>query len=565
MKNNILLILLSLCFTFSYSQVRIGTMTSSGGEYWAVDGATGPATSGSTSVGQYSTYSNSGFTGGTYIGYGAGYDGSSTTYSTAVGYYAMYGSSSTSGDENVAVGASALRSLTSGSYNTTVGNFSGRYNSSGNYNAYLGAYAGYYNYTGVYNTIAGYGAGYNSTGSYNTAMGTQALGNQGSAGNNTAIGYRAGYDVTSGTHNTLIGDTADVSTGTASNQIAIGYGADAQANNSVTLGNSDVTAVYMAEDSGATVYAAGLNLGGTALTSTGAELNILDGVTATATELNYVDGVTSNVQTQLDSKQATITGAATTITSSNLTSSRALTSNGSGKVAVSAVTSTELGYLDGVTSAVQTQLDSKQATITGAATTIDDTDLTASRALTSNGSGKVEVSAVTSTELGYLDGVTSAVQTQLDSKLSSSGNITVGGNVIIPDAGYIGSTSDTDAMTIAANGNTTFSQDITVSGDVTISSDARLKSNIVSLGSTLSKLLLIDGKSYIMNKSGEEKIGILAQEVQEVFPELVSKDANEMLSVNYQGLVPVLINAIKEQEDKISRLEKLVEQLISKN
>ena len=563
MKKNILLFLLSLCFTFSYSQVRIGTMTSSGGEYWAVDGLTGPATSGSTSVGQYSTYSNSGFTGGTYIGYGAGYDGSSTTYSTAVGYYAMYGSSSTSGDENVAVGASALRSLTSGSYNTTVGNFSGRYNSSGNYNAYLGAYAGYYNYTGVYNTFAGYGAGYNSSGSYNTAMGTQALGNQGSAGNNTAIGYRAGYDVTSGTNNTLIGDTADVSTGTASNQIAIGYAADAQANNSVTLGNSDVTAVYMAEDSGATVYAAGLNLGGTALTSTGAELNILDGVTATATELNYVDGVTSNVQTQLDSKQATITGAATTITSSNLTTFRALTSNGSGKVAVSAVTSTELGYLDGVTSAVQTQLDSKQATITGAATTITSSDLTASRAVVSNGSGKVEVSAVTSTELGYLDGVTSAIQTQLDSKLSSSGNVTFGGNLVIPDAGFIGSASDTDAMTIAANGNTTFSQDVTVSGDVTISSDARLKSNITSLGATLSKLLLIDGKSYTMNKSGKEKIGILAQDVQKVFPELVIEGSDEMLSVNYQGLVPVLINAIKEQEDKISRLENLVEKLIS--
>ena len=62
------------------------------------------------------------------------------------------------------------------------------------------------------------------------------------------------------------------------------------------------------------------------------------------------------------------------------------------------------------------QLDTKQATITGAATTIDTEDLTASRALTSNASGKVEVSAVTSTELGYLDGVTSAIQTQLDAK-----------------------------------------------------------------------------------------------------------------------------------------------------
>lgn len=60
-------------------------------------------------------------------------------------------------------------------------------------------------------------------------------------------------------------------------------------------------------------------------------------------------------------KQATITGAATTITGSNLTASRALISNSSGKVAVSDVTSTELGYLDGVTSAIQTQLNAKSS------------------------------------------------------------------------------------------------------------------------------------------------------------------------------------------------------------
>lgn len=82
-------------------------------------------------------------------------------------------------------------------------------------------------------------------------------------------------------------------------------------------------------------------------------------ISATPAELNYVDGVTSNIQTQLNAKQATVTGAATTITGSNLTTNRALVSNGSGKVAVSAVTSTELGYLDGVTSAIQTQLNTK--------------------------------------------------------------------------------------------------------------------------------------------------------------------------------------------------------------
>lgn len=99
---------------------------------------------------------------------------------------------------------------------------------------------------------------------------------------------------------------------------------------------------------GATVTTSELNiLDG--VTATASELNILDGVTATTTELNYVDGVTSAIQTQLNGKQATITGAATTITSSNLTASRVVVSNGSGKVAASAVTSTELGVLDGIT------------------------------------------------------------------------------------------------------------------------------------------------------------------------------------------------------------------------
>lgn len=67
--------------------------------------------------------------------------------------------------------------------------------------------------------------------------------------------------------------------------------------------------------------------------------------------------------TQLATKQDTITGGATTIASSNLTASKALVSDGSGKVAVSATTSTELGYVSGVTSAIQTQIDSKTAKI----------------------------------------------------------------------------------------------------------------------------------------------------------------------------------------------------------
>ena len=59
-------------------------------------------------------------------------------------------------------------------------------------------------------------------------------------------------------------------------------------------------------------------------------------------------------------------------------------------------------------------------TFNGAVSTIKDSNLTVNRALISDGNGKVAVSAVTSTELGYLDGVTSNVQTQLNAKLGKT-------------------------------------------------------------------------------------------------------------------------------------------------
>ena len=80
------------------------------------------------------------------------------------------------------------------------------------------------------------------------------------------------------------------------------------------------------------------------------------------TDVGTLKTTVGNVQTSLASKQDTVVGGASTITEDNLTASRALVSNSSGKVAVSTVTSTELGYLDGVTSNVQTQLDKKLET-----------------------------------------------------------------------------------------------------------------------------------------------------------------------------------------------------------
>ena len=113
-----------------------------------------------------------------------------------------------------------------------------------------------------------------------------------------------------------------------------------------------------------------------------------------------------------------------------------------------------------------------------------------------------------------------------------------------------------DALVVKFNG------DATLAGNLNINSDARLKSNIISLGSTLSKLLQIDGKSYTMKKdeSEKQKIGLLAQDIEKVFPELVS-ESHGVKSVNYQGLVPVLINALKEQQSEIDRLKTQEERL----
>ena len=76
-------------------------------------------------------------------------------------------------------------------------------------------------------------------------------------------------------------------------------------------------------------------------------------------DITTLKGNVTTLTTALQSKQDKITGGASTITDDNLTTNRALVSNGSGKVAASAVTATELGYLDGVTSNIQTQLNKK--------------------------------------------------------------------------------------------------------------------------------------------------------------------------------------------------------------
>ena len=108
--------------------------------------------------------------------------------------------------------------------------------------------------------------------------------------------------------------------------------------------------------------------------------------------------------------------------------------------------------------------------------------------------------------------------------------------------------------TIAVDATTT-----TFSGNVTVSSDMRLKDNIYTLGNTMSDILKLDGKSY--TREGRKEIGLLAQDVELVYPELVSSDAKGMLSVNYQALSAILINGVKDQETRIAKQEERIVKL----
>lgn len=168
-------------------------------------------------------------------------------------------------------------------------------------------------------------------------------------------------------------------------------------------------------------------------------------------------------QAQFDDFYAT-----STPSSSGLSSNRSVITDGSGVLTTSPATATEVGYLSGVTSSIQTQLAAKaalshahaaadvssgvfaNARIPGPSTagnlggvsttqcgsglavtgynssgepvcgTAGISPLTASRALVSDGAGAVAVSATTATEIGYISGLTSAVQTQLNAKAATS-------------------------------------------------------------------------------------------------------------------------------------------------
>ena len=148
------------------------------------------------------------------------------------------------------------------------------------------------------------------------------------------------------------------------------------------------------------------------------------------------------------------------------------------------------------------------------------------------------------------------------------------------DSQSLGLSDDITCRSLGAGTNASgLNGDIRAAGNVTAyySSDSRLKENIKNIQNPIGKILSLNGvtfdwtKEYIENNGGEDKvfmrkkdIGVIAQEVNKVMPEIVTTREDGYLAIKYDRLTPLLIEAIKTLTKKVSNLENEINELKNK-
>ncbi|WP_299440124.1 tail fiber domain-containing protein [uncultured Aquimarina sp.] len=147
---------------------------------------------------------------------------------------------------------------------------------------------------------------------------------------------------------------------------------------------------------------------------------------------------------------------------------------------------------------------------------------------------------------------------------------------------------NSDALVMLKNGNTAFSGnvgvgtttpettyalnvngDLNYTGNLTNISDRRYKKNIESLSGSLGKIIQTEGVQYEMRKdefsdmkfADGTQYGVIAQDIEKIFPNLVSTNDQGYKSVNYTGLIPVLVEALKEQQQQIQQQQSEITEL----
>ena len=145
--------------------------------------------------------------------------------------------------------------------------------------------------------------------------------------------------------------------------------------------------------------------------------------------------------------------------------------------------------------------------------------------------------------------------------LTNLPTIPTNNNQLTNGAGYV----TTDTTYTAGNGlslsgsneftmSGSYTGSFTATGDVTAYSDKRLKRNIETITNAVDTVSKLRGVNY--EKDGRNSTGVIAQEIEEVLPQVVHTDADGMKSVAYGNIVGILIEAIKEQQKEIEELKK---------
>jgi hypothetical protein len=155
------------------------------------------------------------------------------------------------------------------------------------------------------------------------------------------------------------------------------------------------------------------------------------------------------------------------------------------------------------------------------------------------------------------------------------------GNSIVSQSGtqvsIAGSLVVSSNLTVDANlsvrGNLSISQDATIAGYLFSQayfhqSDARLKENIVTITNATQIVQDLHGVYFNWNstlgRTTQQQVGLIAQEVEQVVPQVIGTDANGYKAVQYENLVAVLIQAVKEQQAQINTLQTRVNELENK-
>ena len=174
-----------------------------------------------------------------------------------------------------------------------------------------------------------------------------------------------------------------------------------------------------------------------------------------------------------------------------------------------------------------------------------------------NVSGSITGSAITGTSLSAGSGAITGGSLNVSAGSITGGALTLSNNTP--------STSKTTGALIVTGG-VGIGEALFVGGDITaFASDIRLKTNIEPIENALDKVLTLNGFTYNFNDIGKElgfdtsirHAGVSAQEIQAILPEVVAPApvSDEYITVKYEKLVPLLIEAIKELKEEINQLK----------